>query len=95
MSLNCFKLKLIFIDGYYSCIIISIMASIVHYFGSILSAIERKMKKIMDDETLLPVTSVSDREKCKDLNLDSVSFIRGPRSVTELVTSIIYDDNIV
>ncbi len=95
MSLNCFKLKLIFIDGYYSCIIISIMSSIVRYFGSILSAIERKMKKLMDEESLLPVTSVSDREKCKDLNLDSVSFIRGPRSVTELVTYIIYDDDLV
>ncbi len=71
------------------------MSSIVRYFGSILSAIERKMKKLMDEESLLPVTSVSDREKCKDLNLDSVSFIRGPRSVTELVTYIIYDDDLV
>ncbi len=70
------------------------MSSIVRYFGSILSAIERKMKKLMDEESLLPVTSVSDREKCKDMNLDSVSFIRRPRSVAELVTYIIYDDDI-
>ena len=71
------------------------MSSIVHYFGSILSAIERKMKKLMDEESLLPVTSVSDREKCKDMNLDKESFIRGPRSVTELVSYIIYEDDAV
>ena len=71
------------------------MASIVHYFASILSAIERKMKNLMVEETLLPVTSVSDREKCKDFNLDSVSFIRRPIRVSELMTSLIGHDDIV
>jgi hypothetical protein len=68
------------------------MASIVNYFGSVLSEIERKIKNLMVKETLLPVTSVCDREKCKDLNLDSVSFIRRPLSASEFITCIMGED---
>ena len=55
-----------FIDGYYSCITISIMTSIVYYFGYILSSIERKLMNLFEEEPLLP-TSV--RVKSTDFNM--------------------------
>jgi hypothetical protein len=72
------------------------MTSYISYFGYyILSTIERTIKTLIIHDTLLPISSVSDNEKCKDMNLDSVSFIGRPKSTREFVASIIGDDNYV
>jgi len=61
----------------YSC---SICKDIT-YFSYILSIVERTIKTFIIEESLLPVSSVVDKEKCKDMNLDRASFIGRPRSV--------------
>jgi hypothetical protein len=51
------------------------MATIIKiYFTGILSIIEKTICKFMEGDTLLPVSCTDDREKCRDINLDSTNF---------------------
>ena len=53
------------------------MATLIkNYFTGILSVIEKTICKFMEDDNLLPVSCTEDREKCRDLNLDSINFNR-------------------
>ena len=69
------------------------MTTYLSYFGSILSTIERTIKTLIVEDTLLPISCVEDKEKCKDMNLDRVIFIGRSIKAREFVTYIIGDDN--
>jgi hypothetical protein len=64
------------------------------YFSSFLSIIERTINNFTLKDDVLPVSSTSDREKCKDINLDSVNLAALGRPINpyKIVTYIISDD---
>lgn len=49
-------------------------ALIKSYFAEILSVIGKTFQILVEDDTLLPVSCTDDREKSKDINLDSSNF---------------------
>lgn len=71
------------------------MTTYLTYFSSILSIVERTIKTFIVEESLLPVWSVVDKEKCKDMNLDRVNFIGRPIISDDFVIYIMADDNAV